>query len=90
VLLGQKEASALGLAALPLAVIAHPLAGLSAEQVAERAAAVTAEVGHILTTPTDELAGEYQDRHYTQPQHVFGSTPQMGAACTDPLSCGDA
>ena len=55
--LGRAEAEALGMPALPLAVIQHPLGGLAAEAVRQRAASVLNTVEQLCTTPHEELAG---------------------------------
>lgn len=55
VALGRAEAEALGIPDLPLAVIQHPLGGLAAEQVNQRAASVQAAVEKLCTTPSRQL-----------------------------------
>lgn len=87
--LGQSEAAALGLPALPFAVIGHPLAGLGEAEVLARAETIAGEVVHILTTVPEQLAAEYLHRRYIQPAQVFPAAGQREAACSDPLSCGD-
>jgi hypothetical protein len=54
--LGHTEAAALGLAALPLAIIQHPLGGLSTEAVHGRARSVIDTVQKLLTTSRAQLA----------------------------------
>ena len=56
VALGRAEAEALGMPALPLAVIKHPLGGLAAEEVRQRAASVLQAVEQLCTTPQQQLA----------------------------------
>lgn len=56
VALGRAEAEALGMPALPLAVIKHPLGGLAAEEVQQRAASVLQAVEQLCLTPQQQLA----------------------------------
>ena len=56
VALGRAEAEALGMPALPLAIIKHPLGGLSADQVQQRAASVLNTVEQLCTTSELQLA----------------------------------
>ena len=56
VALGRAEAEALGMPALPLAVIKHPLGGLAAEEVRQRAASVLQAVEQLCLTPQQQLA----------------------------------
>ena len=55
VALGRAEAEALGIPDLPLAVIQHPLGGLAAEQVGQRAASVQTAVEKLCTTSSRQL-----------------------------------
>ena len=55
VALGRAEAEALGIPDLPLAVIQHPLGGLAAEQVSQRAASVQKAVEELCTTSSRQL-----------------------------------
>ena len=55
VALGRAEAEALGIPDLPLAVIQHPLGGLAAEQVSQRAASVQDAVEKLCTTSSRQL-----------------------------------
>lgn len=56
VALGRAEAEALGIPALPLAVIRHPLGGLAADEVRQRAASVWNTVAQLCTIPQQQLA----------------------------------
>ena len=56
VALGRAEAEALGMPALPLAIIKHPLGGLAADEVQQRAASVLNTVEQLCTTPEQQLA----------------------------------
>ena len=57
VALGRAEAEALGMPALPLAIIQHPLGGLAPEEVRQRAASVLSTVAQLCTAPQQQLAG---------------------------------
>ena len=56
VALGRAEAEALGMPALPLAIIKHPLGGLAGEEVQQRAAGVLNTVEQLCTTSEQQLA----------------------------------
>lgn len=56
VALGRAEAEALGMPALPLAIIKHPLGGLAAEEVQQRAASVLNTVEQLCTASEQQLA----------------------------------
>lgn len=62
VVLGQTEAIALGLPGLPIVTVPHPMGDVPAEEVRRRAAAMVAQVLHVLTTSADDLETEYTDR----------------------------
>jgi hypothetical protein len=53
--LGHHEAESLGMPALPIALISHPLGGQKTEAVRQKAEAVLEQVVSILTTPQTEL-----------------------------------
>lgn len=55
VALGRAEAEALGIPDLPIAVIQHPLGGLAAEQVSQRAGSVQNAVEELCTSPSRQL-----------------------------------
>ena len=57
VALGRAEAEALGMPALPLAIIKHPLGGLAADEVRQRAASVLHTVEQLCTTSEQQVAG---------------------------------
>ena len=57
VALGRAEAEALGMPALPLAIIKHPLGGLAAEEVRQRADSVLNTIEQLCTHPQQQLAG---------------------------------
>ncbi len=54
-MLGRAEAQALGLEALPLAMIQHPLGGLRPEAVEKRAHSVVDAVQELLVMPREEI-----------------------------------
>ncbi|EQA98403.1 hypothetical protein L485_17125 [Sphingobium baderi LL03] len=62
VVLGQQEAVALGVPGLPIVTVPHPMGDVSAEEVERRAAAMAAQVVHVLTGDADTLETEYTDR----------------------------
>jgi hypothetical protein len=62
VVLGQHEAVALGLPGLPIVTVPHPMGDVPAAEVRRRAAAMVAQVLHVLTTPAETLETEYTDR----------------------------
>lgn len=62
VVLGQQEAVALGLPGLPIVTVPHPMGDVPAAEVEKRAAAMVAQVLHVLTTDADALETEYTDR----------------------------
>jgi hypothetical protein len=68
--LGQAEAEALGMSTLPIVVIPHPLAGISADEVEHRGDAVLDEVIYVLTEDSRKLAEEYKGR-YLETKRLF-------------------
>ena len=56
VALGRAEAEALGMPALPLAIIKHPLGGLAADEVQQRATSVLNTVEQLCTTSEQQSA----------------------------------
>lgn len=60
--LGRAEAQALGIEALPLALIQHPLGGLKPEAVEKRAHSVVDAIQEMLVTSREAiLAGAYRE-----------------------------
>ncbi|MBI2862178.1 MAG: hypothetical protein HYX89_05100 [Chloroflexi bacterium] len=57
--LGRSEARALGVPALPIVVVPHPMDILKPEVVRQIAALVADSVAYALTTPRDVLEAEY-------------------------------
>lgn len=62
VVLGQQEAIALGLPGLPIVTVPHPMGDVPGDEVRRRAAAMVAQVLHVLTTGAEALESEYTDR----------------------------
>ncbi|MDH3598605.1 MAG: hypothetical protein OEU26_03075 [Candidatus Tectomicrobia bacterium] len=58
--LGRAESGALGLAALPLAIIQHPLGGLKPEVVTKRAQSVVDVIQQMLVTSREELMATHE------------------------------
>ena len=59
--LGRAESNALGLPALPLAIIQHPLGGLKPDVVEKRAQSVVDVIQQMLVTPREQLLAAVQD-----------------------------
>jgi hypothetical protein len=53
--LGHHEAESLGMPALPIAMVPHPLGGQQPEHVREKAEKAMAQVVGMLTTPASQL-----------------------------------
>ena len=70
--LGRAESRTLGMGGVPIAVIAHPLAGNKPDAVRAKAAGVVDEVVAILTRPADELAAAYRGRFLTPMRKKIG------------------
>lgn len=62
VVLGQHEAIALGVPGLPIVTVPHPMGDVPVEEVRRRAAAMVAQVIHVLTSDAEALESEYTDR----------------------------
>lgn len=63
VTLGQAEARSLGLPGLPLVTVPHPMGGIPATEVRDRAAAIVPEVVAALTRDPDALEADYENRY---------------------------
>lgn len=53
--LGRHEAESLGMPALPIALVPHPLGGQQPEHIREKAEKAVAQVVGMLTTPASQL-----------------------------------
>lgn len=53
--LGRHEAESLGMPALPIALVPHPLGGQQPEHIREKAEKAIAQVVKMLTTPVPQL-----------------------------------
>jgi hypothetical protein len=53
--LGRHEAEILGMPALPIALVPHPLGGQQPEHIREKAEKAIAQVVEMLTTPVPQL-----------------------------------
>jgi hypothetical protein len=82
--LARAESVAKGMGGLPLAVIPHPLADNSPEQVRVKARAIADEVVSILTRPAAEL-----ERHYRPLYHRLAETRLGRATCIDEVCVVD-
>jgi len=75
----------LGLAALPLVAVPHPLAGNDAGLVAAKARGVAAEVAFALRAGPAELAARYSDQFVTLTERRLDG----GAVCVDDVCAVD-
>ncbi len=71
--LGATERVGLGISALPITVVPHPIGNLAPEELATRAEAAMPGIVHSLTTPVDRLAAEERERTYPEPKSQFRS-----------------
>lgn len=58
-LLGRNEAEGLGMPALPIALVPHPLGGQRPEAIIEKADKTLDQVVAILTTPAADLVPQF-------------------------------
>lgn len=75
----------LGLGALPLVPVPHPLAGNDAALVAAKARAIAAEVLAVLTTPAAQIAAEHAGRFLALTERRL----ERGAVCIDEVCAID-
>lgn len=61
--LGQSEAQSLGIPALPLVTVPHPMGDLEEPAVVERATNALDEIVAVLTTDREELEEKYEERY---------------------------
>jgi hypothetical protein len=83
--LARAESQVLGIGALPLIALPHPLAGNDAALVAEKAAALADEVIAALTGSTATLTSHYAERFVTLTERRLAG----GAVCIDPVCVVD-
>jgi hypothetical protein len=60
--LGRHEAESLGMPALPIALVPHPLGGEQPEHIREKAEKALEQVVRMLTTPTPRLMQQLSDQ----------------------------
>ncbi len=72
--LARTEAEALGIPAIPIVFLAHPLGGLRREEVQAKADCVVDEVLHVLTGKRETLAAEYRGQ-YPRPKSLVRPKP---------------
>ncbi len=72
--LGKEEAKAFGFSGLPLVIVPHPVMHLKKEKIEELAEAALEEIIHVLSSPEDRLAQEYQKKKMS-PSKVFKARP---------------
>lgn len=83
--LARAESQVLGIGALPLIALPHPLAGNDATLVAAKAAALAPEVTAALTDSVPVLAARYAERFVTLTQRRLDG----GAVCIDTVCAID-
>lgn len=72
--MGQFIAKSLGLSALPLVIINHPLAGISRDAVERKAEAIIEQNIYVLTTLREILEAEFDNKEYPRPTGVCPMT----------------
>jgi hypothetical protein len=90
--LARAESQVLGMGALPLVPIPHPLAGNQNGLVAAKARAIAEEVLSALTDPADSIAARYEGRFLSLTERrLDGGAVCVDAACAiDPGVAGKA
>lgn len=83
--LARAESQVLGIGALPLIALPHPLAGNDAALVADKAAALADEVIAALTESTATLTSHYAERFVTLTERRLAG----GAVCLDSVCVAD-
>ena len=83
--LGRAEAQVLGMPALPLIAIPHPLAGNAPDLVTRKAAALADELGFALTARADDL----EQRFATQFLNLSERRLAAGEICLDEVCAID-
>ncbi|MEX2482258.1 MAG: hypothetical protein WD928_15480 [Gammaproteobacteria bacterium] len=83
--LARAEAEVLGMNALPLTAIPHPLAGNEAELVRAKAAAIAMEIAAALTDSPDVLAERHASRFLALTERRLSG----GAVCVDEVCAFD-
>jgi hypothetical protein len=80
--LGRAEAQVLGVGALPLLAVPHPLAGNDASLVQAKARAIAAEVLQALTADAQQLAARHRGRFVgLTERRLAGGAVCIDAAC---------
>lgn len=83
--LARAESQVLGIGALPLIALPHPLAGNDAALVAAKAAALASEVIAALTEPAATLSARYANRFVSLSDRRL----EAGAVCVDAVCAID-
>lgn len=83
--LGRAESEVLGIGALPLVAVPHPLAGNGGELVRAKARAVAAEIAAALTGSAEALAERYRARFTRLTERRLAG----GAVCVDEVCAVD-
>jgi hypothetical protein len=84
--LARAESQVLGIGALPLIAIPHPLAGNTPDLVAAKARAITAEVRAAVTDPPAMLTSRYRNQFLslTERRLTAGAVCVEDACAIDP------
>jgi len=83
--LARAESQVLGMGALPLVAIPHPLAGNNSDLVNAKARAIAEEVASALTDPIDALEARYEGRFLSLATRRLNA----GAVCVDAVCAVD-
>ena len=73
--MSQFIAKSLGLPAMPLVIMEHPIAGIISEnEIQEKAKTIVDQVIHVLTQSKELLEAEFKDKVYPLPANVCPMT----------------
>lgn len=72
--LGRIESESLGVPGLPIVVVSHPMGGIGADEVRQKANGAIDEVVHVLTESRESLEREYRGR-YPRQRATFSAKP---------------
>ncbi len=68
--LGQSESRSLGIPALPILTVEHPMGDVAEEIVRDRARGAVDEIVHILTADAEELMDEYDEKYLDSDEEI--------------------
>ena len=72
--LGRVEAESLGVPGLPIVVVPHPMGGIGAQEVRQKAKEAIDDLIHVLTESKESLEREYRGR-YPKQRATFSAKP---------------